>query len=66
MQDLLAASFWIGMGGRVLATLTSTGTAAIQLLAIGGMTIADQSFASFSESSEGLSSPLKTPLFEKD
>ncbi len=53
MQDLLAASFWIGMGNRVLATLTSAGAAAIQLLAIRGVTIANESFASFSECSEG-------------
>jgi len=43
MQDLLAASLWIGMGSRILTALTSTCTAAIQLFAIGSMTIAHQS-----------------------
>jgi hypothetical protein len=45
MQDLLTASFWIGVGSRVLPALPSAGTAAIQLLAIGGMTVADQNVA---------------------
>jgi hypothetical protein len=45
MQDLLAASFWIGMGCRVLPAMPSARTAAIQLLAIGGMPIAYQSVA---------------------
>src|SRR5260370_24864867 len=43
MQDLLAASLWIGMGSRILTALTSACTAAIQLFAIGSMTIAHQS-----------------------
>jgi acid phosphatase family membrane protein YuiD len=43
MQDLLTASFWIGVGSRVLATLTSARAAAIELFAIGGMPIAHQS-----------------------
>jgi hypothetical protein len=45
MQDLLTARFWIGVGSRVLATLTSARAAAIELFAIGGMTIAHQSVA---------------------
>jgi DNA-binding CsgD family transcriptional regulator len=45
MQDLLAASWWIGMGCRVLAALPSARTAAIHLLAIGGMPMAYQSVA---------------------
>jgi hypothetical protein len=45
VQNLLAASFWIGMGSRVLATLTSTGVTTIQLFPIGGMTIAYESVA---------------------
>src|ERR1700692_4294585 len=45
VQNLLAASFWIGMGSRVLATLTSTGATTIQLFPIGGMAIAYESVA---------------------
>jgi len=45
MQDLLAASLWIGMGSRILTALTSTCTAAIQLFAIGSVAIAYESFA---------------------
>ena len=52
------------MGSRVLAALTSARMAAIQLFAVGGLTIADQSIASPNEGSAGLSSPLKAPLFE--
>jgi hypothetical protein len=52
-QDLLAARLGIGMGSRILTALTSTGTATIQLFAIGGMSIAYQGLTSFSEDSEG-------------
>jgi hypothetical protein len=45
MQDLLAARFGIGVGSRFLTALPSTGTAAIELFPIGGMTIAHQSVA---------------------
>jgi len=45
VQDLVAASLPLGVGSRVLAALTSAGTAALQLFAIGGMTIADQRIA---------------------
>jgi len=45
MQDLLAARWWIGVRSRILPALPSAGTAAIQLLAIGGMTVADQGVA---------------------
>ena len=46
MQDLLAARLWIGVGSGILTTLPSAGTAAIELFAIGSMTIAHQSIAS--------------------
>jgi hypothetical protein len=39
MQNFLAASFWIGVGSWVLATLTSACAAAIQLLAIRSVAI---------------------------
>src|SRR3982074_3725723 len=45
MQDLLAARLGIGAGSRFLTALPSTGTAAIELFPIGGMTIAHQSVA---------------------
>jgi len=45
MQGLLAASFWIGMGSWVLAALPSARAAAIELFAIGCMTLAHQSVA---------------------
>ncbi len=45
VQDLVAASLPLGVGSRVLAALTSAGTVALQLFAIGGMTIADQRIA---------------------
>jgi hypothetical protein len=45
VQDLLAASFWIGVGSGILATLPSAPMAAIELFPIGGMTIAYQSLA---------------------
>jgi hypothetical protein len=43
MKDLLAASLWIGVGSRILTALPSAGMAAIELFAIGGMTIAHES-----------------------
>jgi hypothetical protein len=43
VQDLLAASLWIGMGSRVLAALSSACSTARQLFAIGGMSITYQS-----------------------
>ncbi len=52
VQDLLAARLWIGVGSGILTALPSAGTAARELFAIGGMTIAHQSIASFSEGSE--------------
>ena len=45
MQDLLATRLWIGVGSGILMALPSAGTAAIELFAIGGMTIAHQSVA---------------------
>ena len=45
MQDLLAARLWIGVGSGILTALPSASTAAIELFAIGGMTIAHQSIA---------------------
>jgi hypothetical protein len=45
VQNLLTASFWIGMGSRVMATLTSAGATTIALFAIGGMSIAYESVA---------------------
>ncbi len=45
VQDLLAASLWIGVGSGVLAALPSALTTAIQLFAIGSVAIAYQSFA---------------------
>jgi hypothetical protein len=45
VQDPLEASFGIGMGSWVLAALPSARAAAIELLAIGCMTIAHQSVA---------------------
>src|SRR5512142_2119432 len=45
VQDLLAASLWIGMGSGVLATLPSARAAAIELFAIGGMPVAYESLA---------------------
>jgi hypothetical protein len=45
VQNLLAASLWIGVGSRVLATLPSARMAAIQLFAIGSVAIAYESFA---------------------
>jgi hypothetical protein len=53
MQDLLAARLGRGMGNRILTALTATGTATIQVFAIGGMSIAYQGLTSFSEDSEG-------------
>ena len=45
MQDLFPARFWIDVGSRILTTLPSASTAAIQLFAIGCMSIAHQSIA---------------------
>ena len=45
MQDLLAARFGIGVGSRILTALPLAGTAARELFAIGGMTIAHQRVA---------------------
>ena len=44
-QNLLAASLRIGIGSRVLAALTCARAAAIQMFAIGTMTIAYKSVA---------------------
>ncbi|OLB40581.1 MAG: hypothetical protein AUG45_02305 [Ktedonobacter sp. 13_1_20CM_3_54_15] len=46
VQNLLTASFWIGIGSRILATTTPAGVTAILLLAVGGMPIAHQRLAS--------------------
>jgi len=43
VQNLVAASLWIGVGSRVLAALPSACSTARQLFAIGGMSIAYQS-----------------------
>jgi len=43
VQNLFAASWLIGVGSRVLTALPSAGSTAIQLFAIGGMSIAYQS-----------------------
>ncbi len=45
MQDLLAALFWIVMGSGILAALPSARAAAIELFAIGGVTITHESVA---------------------
>ena len=45
VQDLLAARFAIGVGSGILTALPSARAAAIELFAIGGMTIAHQSIA---------------------
>jgi hypothetical protein len=45
MQNLFAASFWIGIGSRILAAATPTGVTARLLLAVGGMAIAYESVA---------------------
>ncbi len=45
IQDLLTARLWIGVGSGILTALPSAGTAAIELFAIGSMTIAHQSLA---------------------
>jgi len=42
VQNLLAASFEIGIGGRILAAATPTGVTAILLFAVGSMPIAHQ------------------------
>jgi len=52
MQDLPAECFGIGVGSRILTALPSAGTAAIELFAIGGVTIAHQRVAFFSEDRE--------------
>ena len=46
VQNLLAASLWIGIGSRVLAAATPAGVTAILLLAVGGMPIAHECIAS--------------------
>jgi len=43
MQDLLAARFWIGIGGGILAAATPTGMTAILLFPVRGMPIAHES-----------------------
>jgi hypothetical protein len=42
MQNLLAASFGIGVGGRILAAATPTSVTAILLFAVGSMPIVHQ------------------------
>jgi hypothetical protein len=57
MQDLLAASFWMGVGSWVLAALPSAGTAAVELFAIGSMPVAYQSIALTVSAVKGVLSP---------
>ena len=46
MQDLLAASFWIGIGRRILAAATPTGMTAILLFPVGGVIVTHKGLAS--------------------
>src|SRR5438270_14095330 len=46
MQNLLATSFWVGVGSRILAAAAATGMTAIFLFAVGGMPVAHQGLAS--------------------
>ena len=39
MQDLLAASFWIGIGSRILAAAMPTAMTAIVLFPVGGVIV---------------------------
>jgi hypothetical protein len=46
MEDLLAASWWRGIGRRILATATPTGMTAILLFAVGSVPVSHQGLAS--------------------